>query len=922
MTAVFGRDAELALADTFLDAAEDRFSVLLFEGEAGIGKTTVWREVARRAAGRGFRVLSCEPAKAESELALSGLADLLGPVPAGALAALPDPQRRALDVALLRAEPGGARVDQRTLGTAVRSLLAGLSAEGPLLLAIDDVQWLDRASASVLAFALRRVRTTPLAWLFARRLPEPAPLAADGLVPPESLIRHALGPLTLAALHHLLKDRLRQSVSRSTLVRIYETSGGNPLFALEIARELGPSPSPEVGARLPVPQAHRDLLASRIGKLPLAGREALLAAAALSRPSLELVERVSSAESLAAAEETGLIRVDGGRVAFAHPLYAAAVYESASRRHRHELHRRLAELVEDLEERARHLALATAGPDEEVAGTLEEAAAQARSRGAWASAAELLERTRDLTPPDRLDDAHRRAIAAAEHHLHSGERDRGRTLLEGILAEPLARSQRADAYRLLAEISFHAEDMAGTARLLTMAHEHADEPRQAIWIELALAWMQPTFSDFSEGLEQAERALERAEATGDRALVAAGLALCAVFTLLCGRPVDWRTVERALELEDPDRIMPLMWRPSTMVACLHLWAGRYSEGRERLTRLRAEMTERGDESDLGFVLLWLAWLDTMSADLAGAATLADEMADLASLTATQTGRAFALAQRGLVHAHRGEVAETRRACGEAAALLHDVGNPQLAVWIAAAVGLLELSHGDPEAAWRACEAVTVPFEQQGIAEPSVPFFLPDALEALIALGRLDRAEALLDAFEARGRELDRAWAIATGGRCRALLLAARGELSGADAALAGALAAHERLEMPVQLARTLLVKGQLERRAKQKRAARESLTQALAIFERVGASTWAQRARAELSRVGLRPPGSDELTSTEARVADLAASGLTNREVAEAAFISPKTVEANLARVYRKLGIRSRAELGARMAERAGSPRT
>lgn len=238
------------------------------------------------------------------------------------------------------------------------------------------------------------------------------------------------------------------------------------------------------------------------------------------------------------------------------------------------------------------------------------------------------------------------------------------------------------------------------------------------------------------------------------------------------------------------------------------------------------------------------------------------------------------------------------------------------VWVAASQALLALARGNPRAAWEACQRPTEALERQAIAEPVPAFFLPDALESLIALGELDRAGSLLDAFEARGRELDRAWALATAGRCRGLLLAARGDLAGADAALERAVVEHQRLDMPFELARTLLIRGVVERRARRRARAKRSFEAALEIFERVGAALWTERARQELGRLGIRRSPAHELSQAERRVAEAAARGLTNREVAAALFLSPKTVEAHLSSVYRKLELGSRAELGARMAER------
>jgi DNA-binding CsgD family transcriptional regulator len=912
VTAVFGRERELALVDGLIESAGERFSVLLFEGEAGIGKTTIWREACRRGEARGFQVLACRPAEAETKLALSALADLLEGVPEEVFAGLPAPQQRALAVALLRVEPGAASPDPRTLGTSVRSLLAGLSEAGPLLVAVDDVQWLDATSARVLEFALRRLTTAHLGWLVVRRLPTRSSLAAEAVVPPESLTRATIGPLSLGALHHVLGQQLELAPTRSLLVRIHRASGGNPFYALEIARELlRTGRLPTAGDPLPVPDDLRKLIAGRLRRLPGATREALLVAAALAEPTTSFVDQ----HSLRAAEDDDLVRVEGdGRITFRHPIYASAVYEAASRPRRRELHLRLAGLVSEPEEQARHLALATVGPDEAVAAKLEDAADLARSRGAWASAAELLEQARGLTPPKRRDDAHKRGIAAARHHIHAGDRLRARTLLEGILAEHLPASLRADALVLLAEISFNDDNVGETVRLLTEAREHADEPRVAAMVQLGLSWFQPAVEDFSGGVIHADLALEHATESGDRSLIASALAVGAIFDIFCGQGLDEDKVERSLALEDAESVVPIMWRPSAIAACLYLWAGRYQEAHERLTAVRTAAADRGDESDLAFILLWLAWLETQLGRLAAAADLTEETANVAALTGSRTWQAFALAQRALVHAYLGEVAEARRDCAEAGKLLERLGNPQIGLWITSATSILELSLGNHEAAWHACEQVTEHFERQGFVEPFTgSFFVADALEALTAVGQLDRAEALLDAYAACGRRLDHVPMLGTAGRCRGLLRAARGDLAGAAAVLDQALVEHDRVDLPLERARTLLAKGVVERRARKRARAKDSFEGALALFEELGATLWAERARAELARLGLRRGAAGDLTENERRVAELASQGLTNREVAAALFVSPKTVEANLARVYRKLNIASRAELGGRM---------
>jgi len=909
---IFGRERELAQADAFLAAVGARFGVLRLQGEPGVGKTTIWREIIRRARDRQFRVLCCQPAETETRFALSGLADLIEPVEIERYAALPPPQRHALEVALLRVDPAGPGPDLRALATAVRSLLANLSAEGPLLVAIDDMQWLDPDTAAILQFALRRLTDTRTGWLMAVRLPWVGWLASDEPAATESRTVIPLGPLPLSAIHQMLLDRKHTALSRPVLYRVYQSSDGNPLFALEIARALEMSPRTGAGDLLTIPSSLRALVADRIPALSADARDALLGAAALSRPTVGLVERVSSATGLAAAEETGLLRVEAGQVAFAHPLYASAVYEAAPRTERNALHLRLAGLVRDAEERARHLALAAERPDASLAGTLEEGAALAGSRGAWESAADLFERARALTPPGQPDAAHRRGVAAAECHVHAGERSRARELLDGILAEPLARPLRADALRLLAEISYNEERAVEARRLYEEALGYTDDPRIVATIEIGLSYLSGQLADLAAGARHARRALARAEVTGDKTLIAAALAECAMFDYLTGLGVSWDTVQRSAALEDRGSVMPLLWRPTTIQALLLLYVGRHAEARERLADVRTQALDRGDESDLAFIGLWRSWLEVRSGCFAAAISVAEEALSMASLTGSVSVRRHLLAQRALVYACRGEPAAALRDCTEAAA---GSRHPWVTAWIAAARGMLELSRGDPGAAWAACEEVTAAIEQYGITEPVLPFFLPDAIEALVATGALDRAGKLLGAFAARGRELDRAWALATAGRCRGLLLAGRGDIRGAREALEQALAQHDRLDMPLERARTLLVSGTVERRAHKPARARAQLEQALTICEQLGAALWAQRTREELGKLAARRSGGHELTNAERRVAEASARGLTNREVAAALFLSPKTVEAHLSSIYRKLGIGSRAALGAYMAE-------
>ena len=639
--------------------------------------------------------------------------------------------------------------------------------------------------------------------------------------------------------------------------------------------------------------------------------------ALLADPSSPTVERALGAgaeDALEQAAHAGVLELRGERICLGHPLYGAAVAQGMLPARRRALHHRLSELVEDPEERARHLALATTTADDGVARLLEQGAARARARGAWGSAGELLERARDLTPPELRSQSRRRALAAAECHAVAGDRGRARELLEAVLAQPLPRQERAEALRRLGGISYNDESFGEAAQLLAAALGHADQPLELMAVELELAYVHFSLMDWGRADEHSRRALAHAELAGDRHGAAQALAHCVMADFMCGRGVDWNTLERARASEDPDGAVALPQRPSTLAALLLLYVGRHDEARERLAALSGSARERGEESDLAFVLIWSSWLETRSGRFAEAAAIAEEASSLGALTGSRSMHAWAHTQRAYVAAHSGDEAAARRLCErpprrESGDLL-----PQL--WIVAALALLELSVGNAEAAWAACEPVVAALELQGLSEPVPSFFLPDAIEALISLGRHQQAEALLASFEQRAGELDRAWALATAGRCRGLLLAEGGDFDGALAALERALADHERIPMPFERARTLLSTGIVERRAGRRRDARMSLTAAREEFERLGARCWAERGAAELGRVSIRRPASpDCLTAAEERVAELVARGRTNREVARELFVSEKTVEANLTRIYRKVGVRSRGQLAAQMLE-------
>jgi DNA-binding CsgD family transcriptional regulator len=909
-----GRERELEEGRRFLGALAHGSACMVLEGEPGIGKTTVWRETVALAEQQGHRVLTCRPAAAEAKLSYAGLADLLAGVEGTVYERLPVPQRRALEVALLLTAPGQHAPQPRALITAFSTVLGVLAESSPLIVAIDDLQWLDRPSQGAVEFAVRRFGSRSIGCLVSVRVGGEAtlPPALVRALEDAQAQRVALGPLNVAALHTLISARLGHSFARPVLVRIATASRGNPFYALEIAHELDRRGDLSPGDVLPVPEDLLELVSARIRRLPHKTQDVLLAAAALRDPVLELLDRAA----LDQAAEAGLVHVTGDRVLFAHPLFASAVYSSAGAERRRQLHQRLGTVLADPEERARHLALGADGFSEEIATALEAAAQQALSRGAPEGAAELLELAVRLTPPEHTERSRSREIKAAENHFHAGNRARARSLAEHVLSGLSTGPARGHALRILGEIRYHEDSFAEAIPLFEQALMELDDKRAQIDLHVNLAHALTSLGNLPAAGPHAEAAVELARTTDDRGLYAVALAVSAIVDFFLGHPLDRERINLALEYEDPDRQIVMPMRPSLIAGiALHL-----SDDFERAGKICAELRqrtiERGEASDLPLLSSTLSLIDRQRGNVDAALRFAEEGYEIGRTVGSQTAQALMLAERCFCRATIGDVQAARQDAEEVKSLLHHATYVLADVWVRAAQAFLEMSLGNAAAASDLLEPLAAAIELRGFLDPTSAMLLPDKIEALVALGELERAEALMDVLEKHGSAQARESALAAASRCRAEVLAARGDLVGALQAAERALEKSERLGMAVEVGRTLLVKGQIERRTKQKSAARESLGRALEIFDRVGARLWSERARAELARTGVRHSAADGLTPTELRVAELAARGLTMKRIAETLFLSPKTVESNLARIYQKLGIGSRAELGRVMGER------
>jgi DNA-binding CsgD family transcriptional regulator len=926
-------EAELATLGRLVSEPRDGPVAVLIEGEAGIGKTTLWAAALDMARERSWRVLAARPAEAEAGFSYGVACDLLGPVLEETLAGLPGPQRRAVETAFLRAE---GRADAHAVSAGVLAVLRASLASGPVLAAIDDLQWLDAASARVLEFALRRLTTGQLMVLAASRPPGsgPAPLRLDRAVGAERLHALVLGPMPMGETHRLVNQRFGAWLPRPVLRRVYDASGGNPFFAVEMARSLLRQGMPASTDALPVPGTLRELVRERLAGLSAEARDALAVVSVVSRAPPALVAAIAGSpdaamEGLAEAEDAGILIRSGGLVEFSHPLLASVVYAQTRPARRRVLHRAIAEALDgqaagiaaDSGARAWHLALGAEGPDAGVARALDVAAATARSAAAPEGAARLAELACRLTPPGCEDDRVRRSVDLAQYLFEAGDTSGARSELEGLVTRMAPGPDRARVLLRLGKVLYSAESSPAAEERAKQAIAEAG-PAPAILAEAHALAAQLADHNNHDREAHARRAVQlmSEQANPDPAILATALVALGMADYYQGRGVARELLEQATVLErSAAERPPVAWRAKTIMGQFLKYADDFGTAREILTAAHHAAAEEGDEGSLPDILGHIAELELWAGDWQRATAYAAECVEAAERTGQEVLLSVNRYARALVNAHLGLAGPARADAEAGLAFGERCGDPWLIginLWV---LGFLELSLGKLAEADRHLSRVGEIRESIGLREPGQWRFQADHVEAVIGLGELARAGDLLDRFEEGAQTTGRAWALATAARSRGLVRAAQGDTDGAATAFEQALAYHQHLPMPFELGRTVLARGQLQRRLKQKRAARESLQAAMEVFRGLGAPLWAERAQAELRRVGLRPAAPLSLTPTEERVADLVAAGHTNREAAQALFVSVHTVEDNLRRIYRKLGVRSRTELAATYPSR-GAP--
>ena len=850
--AVLGREAELdrltELAGRVVWRAPGR---VVLEGEAGIGKTVLWRGGVELARAAGAQVLITSGSASGRELPFEGLTDVADGFAHAVVAGLPAHQRAALTAALSWSGGEHAATDELAVRLAVLEVLRSMSAAGPVMLAVDDVQWLDEPTAQVLAYVLRQLEGG-VGLLAAARAGARGPGLA--LVDDLRVERLNVGSLGRAAIDALIRARLGRRLTPPVLSRLIELARGNPLHALELARALPADARLAPGEPLPVPGTLTGLLERRLAILPEPVRAWLAALALSPRPSAALTERLEAV--LAEAFAAGIVEIDRrGQLRFTHPLLAAAAQGLVPDARRRAIHRWLAAIAEDDEQRAAQLALGAEGPDPGIARVLDRAAARAQRRGAPAAAAELAEQATRLT--DAADDTsrRRRRRTAALYHVHAGDGPRARTLLSEVVADQPPGPERARSLLELAAISEQTTQAISRAEQ-ALAEAGSDRPLLASVHQLLGSAFGMT-GNLDRWRHHVTLAARFAEATSP-ALAAGALSECALVGFLHGDGVQRELGERATALAraapDSATITTPLLQPDLNLAIQLLIAGDLDDART-VIHARRRRTRHADVVPQTAVTAEASWSSYLLTELelrAGRWALADQHAQAAAAAdASRSGnlQASTLLARALVDAHLGRVEPAREAATAGLEVAH-AGGELLFAWLHHAVlGFLALSLEDPQTAHQHLGPVVQTLRRHGFAEPALPPAAPDDIEALIALGELTTAEALIDDLHRTGERLQRRWALASAHRCRALLATATGDSDTAIAASDAALYLHGRYTDPFGRARALLVRGIILARAGQHQPAREALLHARADFIRLGATLWSARADRETQRI-------------------------------------------------------------------------
>jgi DNA-binding CsgD family transcriptional regulator len=917
---IVGRDAGLTRLRGLMDPAPPASRVLLVTGEAGMGKTVLLADTAERARAAGMRVLWVTGRESESKLAFAGLHQLLRPV-LPAAAGLPGPQARALLGALGLSDPGAA--DRLLTGAAVLSLLSDLSERSPVVVVADDAQWLDRSSLDVLAFAGSRLDAERVVLLVGARGQAPPPGFDRGF--PELYLE----PLS-AADAGLLLDRQPRPPRGRARAQVLAQAAGNPMALIELAKVIADDPAASrrwAAEPLPLTDRLTAVLASRFAALPGQTQAALLLAAVADSPDLNAAASHGAgpdARALAPAEQLGLVKVDRAGLHFSHPLVRSAIYHSAPFAQRAAAHRELASALHDQpDRRAWHLAAAALHPDEHVASLLEATATQAQRRGGAAAAALALERAAELSPDP--EDQARRLVAAASAAVPTGQGDWVQDLATqalAVTADPELRlTARHDAAWALA---WSGRRTAALPALLSVAEEASRDLPALAWDALGSAATVAYQSGLPASRQAVSHALDLLERQGPpppgrtsgidvNALklwirasadpVGSRNQLLPDLRKIVGSPIEepslWRIASTAWLLDESDLAITLL--------------------QDAMQRLRAPGV-RGTSGGSLTVLGW-AYIDTGRWD--EALDVAAEAASLAEANQMDIIAASADVITATVLALRADSDAARKHAVRALATVDPAECGLVAARARRALGVAALADGSYLQAFTQLRGL---FSEDGTPLHNYASYLGVADLAAAAV-RADRRMEGSDVIEHALGRLDGT----ASARLDQLIARARGILAspdGAEAHFDKALADPAGDQWPFERAQLRLDYAEWLRRRRRINDAKPVLTQALGTFRRLGAQSWAQRAQAELRASGVavagapaEPDALGELTPQQRQIVRLASDGLTDREIGDRLFLSPRTVSSHLYRSYPKLGVASRHQLRDVIA-RAGTPAT
>ncbi len=905
---VVGRAHELAVIWRFLESRPPVAAAIALVGKPGIGKTTLLRKAVEAAGQLGFLVLSCRLAETEALFPFAGLGDLFAPIVDGVRPRLPDPQRAALDVALLRSSQGDRSIEPRTVAAATLSALKVLGSDRPLLVAIDDAQWLDQPTVSALSFAVRRLEQVPIRFLTAIRTEDDAStelqIGLDGWR--SQVDRIEVGPLSTTDLGSMLAHE-GVPLPRPQLERVARESGGNPMFALELARR-----GPDEDAHLP--PSLKDAVNDRLEDLDPAVSAAVAMAAAMHDPSRELMLSAGIDHgAIAGAIDADVLTLDGDRVSFSHPLLASVAYDRLGSAERRDTHLRLAWVATNAIERGHHLSRSVDEPDEEIAGQLEAAADEAVRVGDHAGAAAFLVRAADLSADPERTRASTRRLRAAEELELAGDVGAAAALAASLVDKlpPGVLRARARHRLVLCSIGGDLSYEDGFTELARVLDEASDHDATAAEIHLSMGEMASGMCRLEDSLIHLRAAIDLAERAGADQLRVAALSETGFTECMLGHGVSG-SARRAFDEWDGTIVSASGYSPRMALACELIHTTDFVEAQRLFLEEIAMAEERGLEAIEVIARAHLAEAQIRSGDWAAAlvnGALAAEHARQAANAQTAVGVTYALA---LAQASVGEHDVARSISTESLAAAETAEDFWFAVSHRAVLGFVALTDDDAAAAIEILEPAWRLMQERGLGDLSIFPVAHVLFEALVAVGRSDEAEAVsasLLACPVGGLP----WSQAMAGRCAALAASARGDHDAASAAIERSLAAHAHLPEPFEHARTLYVQGRIERRAHRWANARSAFTQALELFDQLGATRWAEKAASELARIPGRTASTDELTPTERQVAELVAQGLTNKEVAAKLFVSVRAVESNLTKTYAKLGVRSRTELAGRI---------